>query len=267
MTPETLAALRRVSTATLTTQMFKRGFRNVFMQGVRALGTYGENMVGPATTVRNIPSREDIDVSASLANPEHPQRKAVETCKAGHVLVMDCRGDARAASGGDILMMRLLRRGAAGVVTDGGIRDAGPISKMTLPVFCAGPSAPLNIVRHHAVEIDAPVACGGVAVYPGDILVGDTDGVVVLPAHLADEVARDAAAQEELEAFILMKIDAGASLPGTYPPNAATLAEFEAWKAAQARPQDRGKDKTKGPAKYGAKDGAKDKKKAKKPKG
>ncbi len=233
MNPETLATLRRVSTATLTTQMFKRGFRNVFMQGVRGLGTYEHNMVGPATTVRNIPSREDIDVMSSLGNPEHPQRKAVETCKPGHVLVMDCRGDARAASGGDILMTRLLRRGAAGVVTDGGIRDAGPISKMSLPVFCAGPSAPLNIVQHHAVEIDTPIACGGVAVYPGDILVGDADGVVVLPAHLADAVAQDAAAQEALEEFLLMKIDAGAPLPGTYPPNEATLAEYEAWKKSR----------------------------------
>lgn len=233
MNPDTLATLRRVSTATLTTQMFKRGFRNVFMQGVRALGTYDANMVGPATTVRNIPAREDIDVSASLGNPEHPQRKAVETCKPGHVLVMDCRGDTRAASGGDILMTRLMRRNAAGVVTDGGIRDAGPISKMPLPVFCAGPSAPLNIIRHHAVEIDTPIACGGVAVYPGDILVGDSDGVVVLPAHLADEVAKDAAAQEDLETFLLTKIDAGAPLPGTYPPNAATLAEYEAWKKAK----------------------------------
>ena len=229
MNPDTLATLRRVSTATLSTQMFKRGFRNVFMQGVRALGTYGENMVGPATTVRNIPAREDIDIMSTLGNPEHPQRKSVETCKPGHVLVMDCRGDARAASGGDILMTRLLRRGAAGVVTDGGIRDAGPIAKMPLPVFCAGPSAPLNIVRHHAVEIDTPIACGGVAVYPGDILVGDADGVVVLPAHLADEVARDAAAQEALEEFLLMKIDQGAPLPGTYPPNEATLAEYAAW--------------------------------------
>lgn len=233
MNPETLATLRRVSTATLTTQMFKRGFRNVFMQGVRALGSYGDNMVGPATTVRNIPAREDIDVMASLGNPEHPQRKAVETIKPGHVLVMDCRGDARAASGGDILMTRLMRREAAGVVTDGGIRDAGPIAKMPLPVFCAGPSAPLNIIQHHAVEIDTPIACGGVAVYPGDILVGDADGVVVLPAHLADDVAADAAAQEELEAFLLARIDAGAPLPGTYPPNQATLAAFEEWKARQ----------------------------------
>ena len=233
MNPDTLATRRRVSTATMTTQMFKRGFRNVFMQGVRGLATYAENMVGPATTVRNIPAREDIDVMASLGNPEHPQRRAVETCKPGHVLVMDCRGDPRAASGGDILMTRLLRRGAAGVVTDGGIRDAGPISRMALPVFCAGPSAPLNIIQHHAVEIDAPIACGGVAVYPGDILVGDADGVVVLPAAIADEVARDAAVQEALEEFLLMKIDAGAALPGTYPPNAVTLAEYEAWKATK----------------------------------
>ena len=101
---------------------------------------------------------------------------------------------------------------------------------MPLPVFCAGPSAPLNIILHHAVEIDAPIACGGVAVYPGDIMVGDSDGVVVLPANIADEVAKDAAAQEALEEFLLQKIDAGASLPGTYPPNAATLAEYEEWK-------------------------------------
>ena len=230
MNPDTLATLRQVSTATLTTQMFKRGFRNVFIQGVRPLGTYAANMVGPASTVRNIPAREDIDVMAALGNPEHPQRKAVETIKPGHVLVMDCRGDARVASGGDILMTRLLRRGAAGVVTDGGIRDAGPIGKMALPVFCAGPSAPLNIIQHHAVEIDAPIACGGVAVYPGDIMVGDADGVVVLPAHLADEVARDAAAQEALEVFLLERIDGGAPLPGTYPPNAETLAAYEVWK-------------------------------------
>ena len=233
MNPDTLATLRRVSTATLSTQMFKRGFRNVFMQGVRPLGTYEQKMVGPATTVRNIPAREDLDVMGSLGNPDHPQRKAVETCKPGHVLVMDCRGDATVASGGDILMTRLRHRGAAGVVTDGGIRDAGPIAKMQLPVFCAGPSAPLNIIRHHAVEIDTPIACGGVAVYPGDIMVGDTDGVVVLPAHLADEVAKDAATQEALEEFLLAKIDQGAPLPGTYPPNAATLAEYEAWKKAR----------------------------------
>jgi len=225
-----LAHMRGVSTATLTTQMFRRGFRNVFMQGVRRLGPPGPNLVGPAYTLRNIPAREDIDRTEAFANPEHPQRRAVETTPAGHVLVVDCRGDARVASGGQILMTRLMVRGAAGMVSDGGVRDAGPISKMAMPVFCAGASAPLNLVHHHATDIDVPIACGGVAVYPGDLIVGDTDGVVVIPGGLAEEVARDAAAQEDMETFLLSRIAGGAALPGTYPPNDATRAAYEAWR-------------------------------------
>jgi regulator of RNase E activity RraA len=229
-TAECMARLKRVSTATLTTQLFKRGLRNCFLQGVRPLGTYGETMVGPAYTLRNIPAREDLDHVGVFANPEHPQRKAVEHAPAGKVLVVDCRGDARVASGGEILMTRLLVRGAAGMVSDGGVRDSAAIARMALPVFCAGPSAPLNIAAHHAVDIDVPIACGGVAVYPGDMMVGDADGVVVIPAGIAEEVARDAAEQEELEAFLLTRIQAGARLPGTYPPDAATRAAFEAWR-------------------------------------
>jgi regulator of RNase E activity RraA len=228
-----LAHMRRVSTATLTTQMFRRGFRNVFMQGVRRIGSPGPNMVGPAYTLRNIPAREDIDRTEGFANPEHPQRRAVETTPAGSVLVVDCRGDARVASGGQILMTRLMVRGAAGMVSDGGIRDAGPIAEMAMPVFCAGPSAPLNLVHHHATDINVPIACGGVAVYPGDLIVGDADGVVVIPAELAEEVARDAAAQEEMEEFLLSRIAGGAPLPGTYPPNEATRAAYEAWRKAR----------------------------------
>ena len=228
-TAECLARLKRVSTATITTQLFKRGFRNAFIQGVRPLGHYGENMVGPAYTLRNIPAREDIDHVGVFANPEHPQRKAVEHAPAGKVLVVDCRGDASAASGGEILMTRLLVRGAAGVVSDGGMRDAAAIAKMALPVFCAGPSAPLNLARHHAVDIDVPIACGGVPVYPGDMIVGDGDGVVVIPAHLAEEIAREAAEQETMEAFLLTRIQAGARLPDTYPPNAETRAAYLEW--------------------------------------
>ena len=229
MNPETLARLKRASTATLTTQMFKRGFRNVFIQGVRPLGRYGENMVGPAMTLRYIPAREDLDVLEGFANPEHPQRKAIETAPAGCVLVMDCRGETRVASGGQILMTRLWKRGAAGMVSDGGLRDAAAIAELPMPVFCAGPSAPLNLVMHHAVAINEPIACGGVAVYPGDIMVGDTDGVVVLPAHLADQIAADAAAQEHMEMFLAERIAGGAPLPGTYPPNEATKALYVEW--------------------------------------
>ena len=232
-TAECIARFKRVSTATITTQLFKRGLRNCFIQGVRPLGVLGENMVGPAYTLRNIPSREDLDHVGVFGNPEHPQRKAVENAPAGKVLVMDCRGDTRAASGGEILMTRLTIRGAAGVVSDGGMRDAAAIGRMSLPVYCAGPSAPLNLARHHAVDIDVPIACGGVPVYPGDMIVGDTDGVVVIPAHLAEEVARDCAEQEVLEEFLLTRIQGGARLPDTYPPNEETKAAFQVWLKAR----------------------------------
>lgn len=231
--PECLERMRRVSTATLTTLLFKRGLRNQFMQGVRALGRYEANLVGPAFTLRNIPAREDLDRVEGFADPEHPQRKAVETTPEGHVLVVDCRGDARAACGGEILMTRLMVRGAAGMVSDGGIRDSAPISKLPMPVYCAGPSAPLNLAVHHATDLNVPIGCGGVAVYPGDLIVGDADGIVVVPAHLAEEIAKDAEEQESLEAFVLIRIQQGAKLPGTYPPNPETKAAYAAWRAAQ----------------------------------
>ena len=228
-----LARMRRVSTATLTTQLFKRGLRNVFMRGVRPLGTYAGNLVGPAFTLRNIPAREDLDVVEGFANPEHPQRKAIETVLPGHVLVVDCRGEAHAASGGEILTTRLSVRGVAGMVSDGGIRDSAPIARLPMPVFCAGPAAPLNLVAHHATELQVPIGCGGGAVFPGDLIVGDADGIVVVPAHLAEEVARDADEQEKLETWVLTRIQEGARLPGTYPPNAETRAAYEAWRKAQ----------------------------------
>lgn len=228
-----LARMRRVSTATLTTQLFKRGFRNVFIRGVRPLGHYDANLVGPAFTLRNIPAREDIDVVEGFANPEHPQRKAIETVPAGHVLVVDCRGETGAASGGEILTTRLAVRGVAGMVSDGGIRDSAPIGKLAMPVYCAGPAAPLNLVVHHATETEVPIGCGGVAVYPGDLIVGDADGVVVVPAHLAEEISRDADEQERLEAFVLKRVQDGAKLPGTYPPDAETRAAYAAWRKAQ----------------------------------
>jgi regulator of RNase E activity RraA len=230
---ECLDRMRRVTTATLTTQLFKRGLRNRFMRGVRPLGAYGANLVGPAFTLRNIPAREDLDVVEGFANPEHPQRKAVETVPAGHVLVVDCRGETGAASGGEILTTRMVVRGVAGLVSDGGIRDSAAIALLPMPVFCAGPAAPLNLVAHHATELQVPIGCGGVAVYPGDLIVGDADGIVVVPAHLAEDVARDADEQEKMESWLLGRIQAGAALPGTYPPNAATRAAYEAFKSAR----------------------------------
>jgi regulator of RNase E activity RraA len=230
-TSATIDRLRTVSTATLCTQMFKRGFRNVYLQGVARLTIPSNgNLVGPAYTMRNIPAREDLDQISAFDNPEHPQRKAIESVPPGHVLVLDCRGERRVASGGQILTTRLKVRGAAGLVSDGPLRDSAEIAKMDFPVYCAGGSAPLNLLQHHAIDLNVPIGCGGVAVYPGDMIVGDAEGVVVIPQHLADEVAADAVEQEKLEAFLLERIQNGASLPGTYPPNAETKEAYQAWR-------------------------------------
>lgn len=227
-------ALKKVSTATLTTVLFKRGLRNVFIQGIFLLtANRSVRMVGEAFTLRYIPAREDIDQLGAFEGRGHPQREAIEACPPGHVLVMDARRDAAAATGGDILMTRLMVRGAAGIVTDGGLRDSPTIEKLDFPVYCAARSAPLNLVRHHAVDMQVPIGCGGVAVYPGDVLVGDAEGVVVIPAKLADQVAHEAQAQTEFEDWVEERVKEGRSIFGLYPPNAETRAEFEAWKKAR----------------------------------
>src|SRR6185503_2619863 len=226
-------ALKRVSTATLTTVLFKRGLRNVFIQGVFLLNRDAPRMVGEAYTLRYIPAREDVDQLGAFEGRGHPQREAIEACPPGAVLVMDARRDASAATGGDILMTRLQVRGAAGVVTDGGLRDSPVIEKLPWPAYCGARSAPLNLVRHHAVEAQVPIGCGGVAVYPGDVLVGDAEGVVVIPAKMVDEVAKEAEAQTEFEDWVEARVKEGRSIFGLYPPNAETRAEFEAWKKSR----------------------------------
>lgn len=229
MDPDTRAALCLVSTATVTTQLFKRGFRSLHMTGVRPVSR-ARRMVGEAMTLRCIPAREDLDVLEGFEDPMHPQRRAFETASAGQVLVIDARGVMHAASAGHILITRLMRRGAAGLVTDGALRDSPLYEEMDFPVYAGGASPALNLIAHHSVDIDVPIGCGGVPVYPGDVIVGDEEAVVVIPRHLADEVARDALAQERLERFVLSKIDAGAPLPGTYPPDEVTLRDYGSWK-------------------------------------
>src|SRR4051812_39140119 len=225
------AALKNVSTATLTTVLFKRGLRNVFIQGIFLLSANrSARMVGEAFTLRYIPAREDIDQLGAFEGRGHPQREAIEACPPGQVLVMDARRDASAATGGDILMTRLKVRGAAGIVTDGGLRDSPAIERLDFPVYCAARSAPLNLVRHHAVDMQVPIGCGGVDVYPADVLVGDAEGVVVIPAKLAEEVAKEAEAQTQFEDWVEERVKEGRSIFGLYPPNAETKAEFEAWK-------------------------------------
>ena len=203
----------------------------------------GHNDVGGSCTVRTRIWHSDWKprwlircVSAALLSfmdkqdPEYPQRKAIEACPPGQVLVCDCRGVQRAGALGDILITRLMVRGVAAFVTDGPMRDAAAVAAIEFPTFCTGSAAPASLAAHFAAAVQDPIACGGVAVFPGDVLVGDPDGVCVIPRGIADDVARDAGEQELMEEFILKRVQDGAPVPGTYPPNEATRAAFEAWR-------------------------------------
>ena len=223
----TLETLRRASTASITAELFKLGIRHSFMTGVSPLDP-AVIMVGQAVTVRYVPAREDLDTFESLADPEHPQRKAVETMGRDEVLVLDARGEVRAAVLGEILVARMKALGAAGFVTDGAVRDAAGIRAVGLPAYVRGAHAAANVTIHHAAEMNGVIGCGGIMVRPGDILLGDADGVVVIPRHLAAQVAETAAARDRLEAYILGRIQSGESLRGVYPPDEQTLADFEA---------------------------------------
>ncbi len=229
LSPETLERLRRVSTPTLTTQLFTLGFRSRFLHRVRPVSA-APRMVGEAVTVRFVPAREDVATYEALADPAYPQRRAIEQVRPGQVLVMDCRGVSDAAAAGDILITRLAVRGAAGLVLDGGVRDYRSVQALAFPVYALGPSAPAHVARHLAMDVDVPIGCAEVLVMPGDLMVGDGEGVVCVPRAVADLVAERGAEQDDLEAFIVERIRAGAPLGGTYPPNAATLADYETWR-------------------------------------
>jgi regulator of RNase E activity RraA len=232
------AQLQQVSTATLTSVLLRLGLRNTFMTDVHPLAVQGVSgtgtrLVGQAFTLRYIPMREDLDGGAlegRFDNLTNPQRIAVESVGPGDVLVMDARGEIRAGTIGNILVTRMKHRGAAGLVTDGAFRDAAGIAATGLPAYCRGTHAATNVTLHHPVDLQLPIACGGVAVFPGDAIVGDGDGVIVIPRHLTEEAARRAVEQERRERFILSKVQAGAGIVGVYPPDETTLAEFERWK-------------------------------------
>ncbi|ABL79588.1 MULTISPECIES: ribonuclease activity regulator RraA [unclassified Nocardioides] len=221
--------LGSASTATITTQLFRRGLRNAFLHGLRPLNPAAARLVAEAVTLRYVPAREDLDTLSAFDDYDHPQRRAIETVGPGQVLVMDCRGRGRAASAGEILATRLQVRGASGLITDGSVRDSHRIAASGLPCFTASVSATTNLALHHAVDINVPIGCADVAVYPGDVMVADEEGVVCIPRHLAEDVAVAAAAQERHEAYILAKVAAGAPLRGTYPPDAPAKAEYRRW--------------------------------------
>jgi len=236
LSAETRAKLMGVSTPTLCTALFKRGLRNQFIQDVRPLNPTLPTMVGPAFTLRYIPAREDLNPLSVFQDRAHPQRKAVEDCPPGAVLVIDSRKDARAASAGGILVSRLMKRGVAGVVTDGGFRDSPEIARLAIPAYHHRPAAPTNLTLHQAVEINGPIGCGDVAVWPGDVMVGDGEGVVVIPAHLAAEIAAEAVEMTAFEDFVTEQVLAGRSILGLYPPTDPQAGiDFAAWRAARGR--------------------------------
>jgi regulator of RNase E activity RraA len=236
LSPETRAKLKTVSTATICTALYKRGFRNQFIQDVHPLNPKGAPMVGEAFTLRYIPAREDLNPLSVFQDRAHPQRKAVEECPEGAVFVIDSRKDARAASAGSILVSRLMKRGVAGVVTDGGFRDSPEIAELAIPAYHNRPAAPTNLTIHQALDINVPVGCGDVPVWPGDVVVGDGEGVVVIPAHIANEVADEAVEMTAFEDFVTEEVMKGRSILGLYPATEdRTKTEFAAWRQANGR--------------------------------
>ncbi|MDQ8727429.1 ribonuclease activity regulator RraA [Bradyrhizobium sp. LHD-71] len=234
--PETRAKLKTVGTATVATALYKRGFRTQAIQDVHPLSPLQPTLVGEAFTLRYMPAREDLNGLEVFRDRAHPQRKAVEDCPPGAVLVMDSRKDARAASAGSILVTRLMQRGVAGVVTDGGFRDSTEIAQLGYCAYHHRPSAPTNLTLHQAIEINGPIGCGDAPVFPGDVILGDGDGVIVIPAHLADEIANEAVEMTAFEDFVTAEVRKGRSILGLYPPtDEKSLTDFAAWRKAVGR--------------------------------
>ena len=236
LNPETKSRLESVSTATICTALFRVGLSNQFIQDVRPLALKGRNMVGQAYTLRYIPAREDLNPVSVFQDPAHPQRVGVEECPAGYVMVIDSRKDPRAASAGSILVARMMKRGVVGVVTDGGFRDSPEIAEMDIRCYHNRPSAPTNLTRHQAIELNGPIGCGDVAVFPGDVVVGDDEGVVVIPLHMADDISREAEEMTAFEDFVTERVAAGDAVIGLYPATSETAkTAFAAWREKTGR--------------------------------
>jgi regulator of RNase E activity RraA len=227
MNAEGLRILEGVSTATITTILLKKGIRRTFMVGPKPLSTtVSARVVGPAFTFRFVPAREDLATPQSWSSPQST-RAAIEAMPVGAIAVVDAAGVTECGIFGDILCARMRQRHVSALVSDGAIRDLAGVERVGLPVWCGGVAAPASIAALTFVNWQEPIGCGGVAVIPGDIIVADRDGVVVVPAALAEEVAKAGPEQERLESWILDQVRGGASLSGLYPANAATLARFE----------------------------------------
>ncbi|WP_342363663.1 ribonuclease activity regulator RraA [Terrarubrum flagellatum] len=242
--PGLFERMKHISSGSLTTELFRRGLKQCFLVGLKALNPNCAKFAGEAFTLRFIPTREDIDTYATLTpypNPDNLQWEAVEQIGKDQVLVIDSRNDCSSASAGNVLLTRMMVKGVAGAVTDGAFRDGLEISGMNFPAYARGVTASTRLSTHHAADLNVPIACAGVAVYPGDVIVGDGDGVTVIPRHMAVEVADACEKRDAFEAYVVLRIAAGEGLYGVYPPTDQTRADYEAWKKAGSRPEDASK--------------------------
>jgi regulator of RNase E activity RraA len=228
MTPA-LEALRHITTGTITTVLLKKGIRRCWMSGPMPLLPGAERLVGPAFTLRFVPVREDLATPESWSKPIST-RAAIEAMPAGCIAVADAMGITTAGIFGDILTMRMVRRGVTALVTDGVVRDRVGVLASKLPTWCAGVAAPASVNGLTFINWQEPIGCGGCAVFPGDIIVADEDGVVVIPQNLVDFVAQEGTEHERMETYIVSEVEKGAALPGLYPMNEETKARYEAWK-------------------------------------
>ena len=226
---------KKASVATICTALFKKGLKNQFIQDVSPLNKKISKMLGLAFTVRYIPAREDLNSIDVFRDPNHPQRLAVEECPKGYVMVFDSRKDPRAASAGSILVTRMMLRGCAGVVTDGGFRDSHEIENLKIPTYHNRPSSPTNLTLHQAIDINAPIGCGDVAVWPKDLIVGDQEGVVVIPNNIITDISKEVKYMTIYEDYVLNKVKKGASIRGLYPlTNEDEKNNFEDWLSKQS---------------------------------
>lgn len=238
---ETLEKLARASSGSLTTELFRRGLKQCFLVGLKPMNPGHARFAGEAFTMRFIPTREDIDTYATLTpypNHDNLQWEAVEQIQSGQVLVIDSRSDMSSASAGNVLATRMMVKGCAGLVTDGGLRDGNEYSTLPFPAYARGIVASTRLSTHHAADLQVPIACAGVAVYPGDIIVGDGDGITVVPRHMAAEIAEACEKRDAFEAYLVERIASGEALYGVYPPTDTVRADYAAWQAAGSRIED-----------------------------
>jgi regulator of RNase E activity RraA len=227
--PKLAQTLSTVSTATITTVLLKKGLRNVWLRGPKPLRPGQKRLVGRAFTMRFVPAREDLATPESWSSPRST-RAAIEDMPSGCITVVDAMGVTDAGIFGDILCARMAKRGVAALVTDGVLRDVAGVTGTGLPVWCQGWAAPPSVAGLTFVNWQEPIACGGVAIFPDDVIMADDDGAVVIPQKLVEEVAELAHEQERMEEWIMSEVDKGAALPGLYPPNADNKARYEQWR-------------------------------------